>query len=431
MNKVILLELNELNFEYVERYIQKGYLPNFRAFLAAHGYQQTTSEDVYEHIEPWIQWVSAHTGKPYREHRIFRLGDITSAHLSQIWEELEEKGMRVGTISPMNAENRLKNPAFFIPDPWTATTCAGPRLVREVSTALSQAVNDNAQSRITLKSFFYLLTAFLRYHNPRRLPQFVALLRQSIRKKWPRAAFLDLFLFDLFESLWQGTQPDFASLFLNGAAHIQHHYLFNSIVYEGDLRNPEWYLPKNEDPVLEIYRLYDFILGKILEWKSPIRILIATGLHQVPHDRTTFYYRLKNHADFLRRIGINFRSVQPRMSRDFLITFSSSSESIAAEKRFSALRDSAGVPIFEIDNRGESQFVTLSYPNLIAKDFTLSADGREVSNFENHIAFVALKNAAHDGTGYFTDSGSNALNPADTFPIWELKSRILKVFMRF
>jgi len=52
--------------------------------IAQHGYARTLSEEVYEHIEPWIQWVSVHTGKSYAEHKVFRLGDAPGSGLEQI-----------------------------------------------------------------------------------------------------------------------------------------------------------------------------------------------------------------------------------------------------------------------------------------------------------------------------------------------------------
>lgn len=58
-----------------------------------------------------------HTCKTYSEHGIFRLGDIVGSRGPQIFEQIEHAGYRVGAISPMNAENRLDFPAFFIPDP--------------------------------------------------------------------------------------------------------------------------------------------------------------------------------------------------------------------------------------------------------------------------------------------------------------------------
>ena len=119
--KVILLELNEINFDFVEKYLKSGEdLPAFSNVLNKKIYK-TSSENEYEHLEPWIQWVSAHTGKKFNEHKIFRLGDIVNSNELQIYEKLEQHGFSVGAISPMNTKNNLKNPAYFIPDPWTKT----------------------------------------------------------------------------------------------------------------------------------------------------------------------------------------------------------------------------------------------------------------------------------------------------------------------
>ena len=88
-----------------------------------------------DEVEPWIQWVSAHTGLTLAEHGIFRLGDIVSHELPQIWEQLEESGLRVGAISPMNAKHRLHKPAFFVPDPWTQTGLTAGRTLRGLRAA--------------------------------------------------------------------------------------------------------------------------------------------------------------------------------------------------------------------------------------------------------------------------------------------------------
>ena len=36
--RTILLGLNELNFHFVEKYIQQGYLPNFKKLFSQYGY---------------------------------------------------------------------------------------------------------------------------------------------------------------------------------------------------------------------------------------------------------------------------------------------------------------------------------------------------------------------------------------------------------
>ena len=121
MKNLTLLELNEINFDYVHWYIEKGYsLPGFE-WLMQQNPAETFAEDKYEELEPWIQWPSVHTGKTYEEHQVFRLGDIVNTNHRQIFEAVEAQGFRVGAISPMNAANKLTNPAYFIPDPWTKT----------------------------------------------------------------------------------------------------------------------------------------------------------------------------------------------------------------------------------------------------------------------------------------------------------------------
>src|SRR5205085_285235 len=110
-----------------------------------------------------------------------------------------------------------------------------------------------------------------------------------------------------------------STLFLNAGAHIQHHYLFNSppVRAQSTLRNPAWYVPEREDPVAEMLQLYDEILAEYLAMPN-VDVIVATGLSQRPYDRVKFYYRLKDHGEFLRGLGISFHTVQPRMTRDFL-----------------------------------------------------------------------------------------------------------------
>ena len=43
--------------------------------------------------------VSVHTGKSFNDHKVFRLGDITSSTEKQIFEILESNGLKVGAVS--------------------------------------------------------------------------------------------------------------------------------------------------------------------------------------------------------------------------------------------------------------------------------------------------------------------------------------------
>ena len=157
MSNLNLIELNEINFEIVKQYYLEtpekfpGFSKLFKMTML-----NTKSESVYENLEPWIQWVSVHTGKTFSEHKVFRLGDIIKSHHSQIFEKIESMGFNVGCVSPMNAANRLKKPAFFIPDPWTDTHPDDSWISKKLHLTLKQAVNDNAQQKVTISSYLII-----------------------------------------------------------------------------------------------------------------------------------------------------------------------------------------------------------------------------------------------------------------------------------
>lgn len=427
MTRLLFLELNELNFEYVEHYARRGELPAFARILSANGYARTRSEELYDHIEPWIQWITVHTGKPYREHGVFRLGDGPHAGQRQIWEELAARGLKVGAFSPMNAP-AVPEAAFFVPDPWTPTSVTAPVLMRRAYMAICQAVGDNAEGTIKARSALQLLLGLVRYGRLRNWPAYLSEGVSGLRSHWPRAIFLDRFLADCFLHLWRKTKPDFATLFLNGAAHIQHHCMFNSPAYRGPHRNPAWYLPQSVDPVLGIYRLYDALLRECLELPDRPRVMIATGLHQDPVEQPVFYWRLRDHAVFLRRIGCEFVSVEPRMSRDFLVNCIDAGQGARVAAILGSGETPDGVPLFEVDNRGSSLFVTLSYPHEVTAGFRAHFGGASIDDLSREVVFVAIKNGHHNGIGYFLDTGGRATPQAEPIPLSELWHRMVTAF---
>jgi hypothetical protein len=420
---LLFLELNEVNFDQLRAYAGRGKLPNLAKLIERHGVSETSSEARYEELEPWIQWVSAHTGMPLAEHGVYRLGDIVGRDLEQIWEVLERQGVRVGAISPMNAENRCVDAAFFVPDPWTPTAISGPSALRRLYAPIAQAVNDNAEARLTMSTAAGLIAGLLRYAAPANYPGYAGdVIGAARRRVWRKAMMLDRLLADVFVREVKRTQPGFATLFLNAAAHIQHHYLFNSSVYEGALSNPGWYIRPGIDPVFEIYQLYDRVVGQVQQAFPEARLMLATGLHQDPHGQVTLYWRLRDHVGFLERAGVPFQRIEPRMSRDFVVFCRDADEAARAADRFSRIISVDGQPLFSVDNRGDSLFVELTWAGEIGPDFVYLIDGAEVSGLSGDVAFVAVKNGQHNGIGYFLDTAANAGEAQ--FPITEIPARI-------
>jgi len=427
--RLLLLELNEVNFEMVDAYASRGALPNFRRLFDTHGYCQTSSETEYENLEPWIQWVTAHTGLTLAEHGVFRLGDIVEHKHEQIWELLESRyGIRTGAVSPMNAQNRCVDPAFFIPDPWTDTEIIATNSVRRLFNTIRLLVNENTKSKIGLRSLFALAEGLIRFGQITNYGRYLKFLAGSARGPWRKALLLDQLLADLFIHETSRTRPEFASIFLNAAAHVQHHYLFNSKLYKGDQKNPDWYVAAKTDPVWETYKAYDSIIGDIQKKFPDTQLMIATGLHQIPYSKTTYYWRLKDHAAFLRKAGVPFRSVEPRMSRDFLVKCEDRKQAEHAGHRLQSIQTESGEVLFEVDIREDSLFVMLSYPHNVSDDTTWQCGENHIGALREEVGFVAIKNGEHSGVGYFLNATPQSRDTGDPMPLESLNSAIEYVF---
>lgn len=428
---LILFGMNEVNMDYMRHYIERGELPALAGLLKNSPLVHTSSEKLYRELEPWIQWVSVQTGKNFSEHGIFRLGDVTDHNHVQIWEYLEsEYGVRVAALSPMNAANRAENPVFFIPDPWTETKVTGDWMMKGIAGAVANAVNENATGRMKITAYMFVLLGLARYSLVPRHIHLVAQVMRSVKTHYQRAILLDQLLTDMFIHEWKKGRPGFASLFLNGTAHIQHHYMFNAAPYTGPNKNPDWYMPADRDPVLNGYRNYDDLLQRLLSLPRKPRLLIATGLHQTPVETPVYYWRIKNHSEFLQAIGVHHAGVRTRMSRDFLILFETAEQVEQAAILLESCVDKDGKRIFEeIEKRPLSLFATLTYPNNITAGATVTFKGGTLRNFDDMVGFIAIKNGEHDGEGYLIDT-ANDISADKPFPVTGIFGLIAEHFAK-
>ena len=429
MKKLLLVELNELNMTVVREYLAAGlHLPGFKK-LFEFDERKTKSEDEHRLLEPWIQWPSVHTGRPYAEHRLFRLGDAELGVPEQIFEKVESLGFCVGAVSPMNAVNLLKEPAYFIPDPWTRTPSDQSLLSKVITPAIRQSVNDNSSGRITVGTYLRLFFAFLVTVRMKSFKKCFWMAFSSIGKPWRKAIFLDLLLHEIHGYLFRGKDVDFSVVFFNAGAHIQHHYFFNSISSVClEKKNPNWYVAAAYDPLKEVILAYDGILSDLFQ-SDGVELVVATGLTQSPVDAATFYYRLDNHEQFLSLIGVPFKSVAPRMTRDFLVECFSEQDAADAEIKLRQVRTRSGSRIFEeIVNRGKDLFVVLTHSAEITPETQISISGKWVKLLP-HVVFVAIKNGEHtqEGFAYFSHQLAE-FAPSDGAHVSKLHDTILSWF---
>jgi hypothetical protein len=449
---IFFVQLNEINFDYIDEYIRLGYLPTFKALFEKHGYVETTSETEHHLANPWIQWPTVHTGMSYAEHQVFRLGDIVKHDHESIYEALEKQDISVAALAPFNARNNTKNAKFFVPDPWTKTPFSGSDDLHRIYNALCQVTNDYAKKKITLQSYCNLLMGAINNANSRSLHHYSREMISYIKgKTWFRAVICDRLLLDTFVTQCKRHKPEFATVFLNGGAHLQHHYLFSSKAYHGNRTNPDWHVAENEDPLLDILKLYDEGLKDILCLTNGFengRVILATGLHQNAHERETYYYRIDDQENLLQKIGIKYTDTYNLMTEDFVISFENEHLALEAEQKilnvetldieeifYIETADSEtrtlnkGTKIFHTENRGKDIYVQLKpVAALIPVEAKIKSNGVIIDNFGKIITLAQVKNTHHHGVGYYLDTGFLKRELPDSFPLKDLFGMFLESY---
>src|SRR5712671_4156756 len=89
---MIVLEFNELSPALMDTFIDQGYLPNFKRLRDASQVFITDAEEVAPNLDPWIQWVTVHSGLSYDEHGIFHLGDGDKLAVKSLWDLIAAEG---------------------------------------------------------------------------------------------------------------------------------------------------------------------------------------------------------------------------------------------------------------------------------------------------------------------------------------------------
>ena len=344
----LFLELNEFNEPLLREASAELRLKNVEKLLHFHK-SETWTEDLYESdfLEPWVQWVSIHTGIPSSEHQIKHLGDVPQLKTPQIWEKLSEKGISSGIWGAMNASrNQTANCLFFLPDPWTASETAFPKELNALLDPLRFISKNYRPSPAIIPQVGSLIKLFKRNNLGKCLAkESVLLLKNVLRykgKPFVLVSFLDYLSTRLFLKYKERYHPNFSLLFLNSIAHLQHHEWKNRKI-----------IPK--DPLAHGFKTIDKILGHIMNAMKPDDLLIVTNAlsqKNTSDEKPWILYRQIDHQKFLQAVGIPDARVEAHMTHDAHLFFSSTSSAQTAKRILQG-----------IQVNGSKLFLVESYPN--------------------------------------------------------------------
>src|SRR5690349_18999563 len=99
--RIMVLEFNELTPDLMHRFMAAGHLPHFqRLHNESHVYITQAAEDGWD-LNPWVQWVTVHSGIDYREHGVTELDQGAALKVDRVWDVVSKAGLSVWICGSM------------------------------------------------------------------------------------------------------------------------------------------------------------------------------------------------------------------------------------------------------------------------------------------------------------------------------------------
>jgi hypothetical protein len=364
---VILIEFNELAPTLMAKFIAAGKLPNFKRLQDESEVYLTDAGEEPPNLEPWIQWVSVHSGLTFPEHGIFHLGDGDKLKAKCIWDVLSQANYRVGVCGSMNVRYDRPINGYVLPDPWTTGSHPFPDTLLPYFKFVQRNVQEYTNERVPLslsdyiQFLYFMVTHGLSFWTVKSIISQL-FLEAGGKHRWKRAQILDKLQFDVFRWYHKKTRPHFSTYFSNSTAHLQHMYWRNMEPGLFKVKPTAGEQAEFDQAILSGYQEMDQLIARFLALADDQTTLVfATALSQQPcliyeDQGAKQFYRPREFEDVLSFAGITAaHKVFPVMSEQFHIYFDGEQEAIDAEQKLRALRLGERVALY-VERNGKTVF---------------------------------------------------------------------------
>ena len=365
--KLLIIELNEFCPSYLRKLSEKYNLKYINRFLDFNHYLTVSNDEKeFQGLDPWVQWVSIHTGMKSEEHGIKRLGESSKKQKKQLWNYLHKtKKLKWGVIGPLNASRgSLKGCVTFLPDPWNYLEKPYPEELNDLlELPIYVSKNYLAIKPITLlKKCFKTLSFFLKKENLFilkiiTLEIFKSLLRPGINIHTFTTLF-DYLIVLYYSKIKSYKNIDVSIIFLNHIAHLQHNFWDDLPKVHPQME----YGVKICDKIMKIF-LADINLNNN-------KILVLNGFKQKKISKNdTQIYRQINPQFFLRKLGLKEMKIEQNMTNDAILEFRSYKKTNYAFELLSNCYLNTGEKLFHVSKISERKlFFRLDIYHNLEKD---------------------------------------------------------------
>ena len=410
---LILLEFNELTPALMHGFMAAGLLPNFQRFYNESHVYTTDAEEEGENLNPWVQWVTIHSGLSATEHGVKWLSDGHKLSAKAIWDILSEAGYRVWVCGSMNARYDKPLSGFLLPDPWSTGLSAYPpgefdRYYNFVRDQVQEHTNER-QTPSKLKILQFLV--YMLFHGL-SVSTIAGILSQLLTERrgtgrWKRASLMDRLQWDVFFHYYRKHRPAFSTFFLNSTAHYQHTYWRNMDPDSFQIKPSEEENKEYGGAILYGYQQMDLLMGRFMKMAGRDSILVfCTGLSQQPYLKAEskggrHYYRLIGPQVLIDPLGIaDHFEYSPVMSDQALLQFADEEKCVRAEQVLHSYQ-LFGTPVFFCQQQGSRLMVQCRWTNVVSADAELLQEKtcRSVPFFNVFYSMDVVKSGFHHPDG--------------------------------
>jgi hypothetical protein len=376
--KVLLLELNEINWAVIDQLMAERGTKYLRNFVRLREQGASALQVAVERpplLDPWITWVTLHTGVRPTVHGASVLEqDVETILAKRIWHYVTEAGGSIGIFGSISAYPPTPAPGFMIPGPFAPSNDTFPpslRPVQMVNRRYTQAHANTSDAPGLLEGLRIganLLRLGLRQSTCARIA--AQLLRERIvpHARWRRVSLQPMLNFDIFDHLYRETRPDFATWHSNHAAHYMHHYWRAWDDSRFSAKSPPEERTKYGDAVPYGYRVCDDLLGRAFSLLDDRTVLVvASSMGQQPYvsekyDQGKIVVRIKDIEALLELVGrSDVHNAIPTMVPQWNLVIPNEERRRLIRLQFEGTRrivDGTAEPAFSVTEVGDALTIT-------------------------------------------------------------------------
>lgn len=296
MTPLLVLEINEVPWRLLDRYIDDPTYPNIKAFFSRANCYTSTAVDSGE-LSPWVTWPSMHRGMNNEAHGVFNLGqDPASFKGKPIWQELLDERESVGVCGAMQSWPPVQpgEGGFYVPDTFAHDAACFPKYLEPLQSLNLSQVKKNprvlSSALPSLAELRQLMSCATRAGI--RVRTVFRFIRQLVGERFDRGlvarrpVFQTILFWDVFRKHFNpASPPAYSSFFTNHVAGVMHRYWKD--VFPEDF--PGAPPSVSREPLMRFaLSVLDEMMADVLAWthtNPELTVVFASSMGQGPVHR--------------------------------------------------------------------------------------------------------------------------------------------------